>query len=88
MFSMSLGGYLLVSDNGVSCSGALTSGGDHSYPFDSIQRTSFEMTHVGLQPIFGYLVYMKSGEIRKYGYSPLFKSQLESLDNEIKKQIT
>lgn len=88
VFSMTLGGYLAVSDAGVSYTGLLGSGNDHSYPFESIQRVSFEMTHLGLQPVFGYMVYLKSGEKYKYGYSPFFKSQLESIDAVIKSKMT
>ena len=88
IFSMSIGGNLAISDAGVSYTGSVSSGGNHSYRFDQIKSTSFEMTHVGLTPIFGYIVHLKNGETHKYGYSPLLKSSLQSIDDVIKSKIT
>ena len=87
LFGALSSGKLTVSESGVSYVKTFGTGSSHTYSFDDILNTEFKMTRTGLQPWFGYKIYLKNGTDQTYIYSPLFKGKIKELDQVIRSQI-
>ena len=57
---------------------------NHHYTLSEVASTQFKMIGIGLQPMFGYVVTLKSGKQYAYTYSPVFKSKMNEIDALIK----